>query len=181
MEVSDDVGARLAKLRSECDAIKDVTMLENELLLSWANAIEVELEHLLKESTRIQSSLRIFRECELEPLGDELSLLKEYRTAIEQRSIYLDLWLKGETTAPALEVLLYFVVPISHLETLAGDLEQEYRTSQLPRLGPRAAQWWYTKQVLKTIQCYTAWACKHTSVAITVAKLLRRIVHWIGL
>jgi len=125
------------------------------------------------------SSVQTWIECEVKPLQTRGEIIVERLATIIQRGRYLELWVNGETTAPALEVLLYFVVPISHLEGLLGDLEEEYRTVQIPNFGPKAAQWWYAKHVLRTAGCYLMRACKTASVVAGAVDSTRRILHWL--
>ena len=49
------------------------------------------------------------------------------------------------------ERLLYFLLPRSDREVIAGDLEEDFRTNILPKFGPRFARWWYRWQVARTI------------------------------
>jgi hypothetical protein len=181
-EVLSDLSARGAKLQSEWNAAGGVALPQRiEQFRCQRTTLKDDLAKYIARRAEVHAAAIVFNECEVQPLSDELGLLQESSIDIIQRTTYMNLWLEGETTAPVLELLLYFVVPISHLEPLAGDLEQEYRTIQIPRLGPRAAQWWYTKHVLKTINCYAVRACKRASVVVTAVDLLRRISHWLGL
>jgi hypothetical protein len=151
-----------------------------EQLACRAAAIRHGLSEYQEERALLVASLSTYYECEVLPLQAEVDWLREWRSSLLQRLRFLQLWINGQTTAPALEVLLYFVVPVSHLEALLGDLQEEYQTIQVPRSGPRAAQWWYTKHVLKTIVCYATWALKRASIVISGARTLYRIVHWLG-
>ena len=173
-----ELRARLQTLNSDVAATGGVALpQQKELLSTRAATLKAEVAAAARHQADVLSAAAIFQACELDPLGQQAHRLTEDHTAIIQRLQYLSLWANGETTAPVLEVLIYFFVPISHLEPIAGDLEEEYRTIQIPRLGPRAAQWWYTKHVLKTIARYAAWACKRASIVITAVGLLRRIAH----
>lgn len=49
------------------------------------------------------------------------------------------------------EKLLYIILPKSAREHLPGDLEEEYRTTILPKFGLRYAKIWYWKQVVGSI------------------------------
>jgi len=177
-----ELRAQLNALSSDIAATGGVALPQyREVLCCRAATLQTAVAAATKHRADVLADAAIFQVCELKPCAEQADWLMEYVAAIKQRSHYLRLWAHGETTAPVLEVLLYFFVPISHLEPLAGDLEEEYRTIQIPRLGPRAAQWWYTRHVLKTIARYGAWACKRASVVVTAVGLLRRIAHWLRL
>ena len=47
----------------------------------------------------------------------------------------------------SLERLLLFLLPPRDRETISGDLLEEYREEQLPRLGPARANLWYLRQL----------------------------------
>ena len=49
------------------------------------------------------------------------------------------------------EKLLYIILPKSAREHLPGDLEEEYRTTILPKFGSRYAKIWYWKQAVGSI------------------------------
>lgn len=67
---------------------------------------------------------------------------------------------------PAESVLLW-ILPKDQRNALIGDLEEEYRTLIVPKLGERAAQWWYWKQAI-------------FSVAPTIGGWLRKISIYSG-
>ncbi len=60
---------------------------------------------------------------------------------------------REQNTAPPLAgcYLLDLLLPRRHRESLIGDIEQDYRTSILPRYGRTAASIWFWKQVITEI------------------------------
>jgi hypothetical protein len=173
-----DLSERVMRLKSDHDAIAGVVSEHRELLRTRAAALQHDIALFGVQRADFAVRADTIAECELQPLADTAQRYFERGAAAIQRLTYLKLWLTGETTAPPLELLLYFLVPIAHLEPLVGDLEEEYRTIQLPRFGPRAAQWWYTKHVIRTIACYAIWASKRAGAVAAAVDLFRRISHW---
>ncbi len=61
---------------------------------------------------------------------------------------------QAEQNSPpaAARYLLRLFLRRDEREFILGDLEEEYRTDVLPRLGPRAARRWYWSQVLRSLR-----------------------------
>jgi hypothetical protein len=57
---------------------------------------------------------------------------------------------------PDAEFLLYVVLPKDH-ESLIGDIEEQYRSAVVPRLGPSAARRWFWWQVLHSVPIVLSW------------------------
>jgi hypothetical protein len=138
-----------------------------------------ELESLRKHREELQPLALVFLQCELDPLRTRVERTLDLLNGLQHRINYLKLWLTHQVTAPALEVLLYMCLPISHVESIAGDLEEEYRCVHVPTLGPQAARWWYTKQVLATVFHYFIRIVKHASLFASGMALLMRLWAWI--
>ena len=58
---------------------------------------------------------------------------------------------KEETSTNAAEYLLYLFLPREDCKALAGDLDEEYWTTILPKFGARRAVLWYWCQVVRSI------------------------------
>jgi hypothetical protein len=74
-----------------------------------------------------------------------------------------------------LETLLRWCLPVRDRETISGDLLEEYREVQLPRLGPMRANVWYMRQLISflivrsvgasTMKAFLTWMSLFTALA----------------
>lgn len=80
-----------------------------------------------------------------------------------------------ETPPPWLERILLWCVPAPDRETISGDLLEEYREEQAPRLGAMRANFWYLRQSISFLSVRSfggppmkaalTWTCVFTAVA----------------
>jgi len=178
----------LNKLLASCDSRLQLCHLQiceeapvEQINSSLAKTKELldEVAPLVKNNEACMERYTIFSQCEIEPHRREMAAHSQLMDDLLHRAQYLRLWSTGQTTAPALEVLLYMFVPAVHLQSLTGDLQEEYTIRQIAATGPKAAQWWYTKQVVSTLWCYLYRTIKRLSAIAGTMEALTRIWHYV--
>ncbi|MGJ5815096.1 hypothetical protein [Paludibaculum fermentans] len=65
----------------------------------------------------------------------------------------------------AAQALLWLCLPEQEWQTIPGDLEEEYLTTVLPRLGERGARWWYLRQAVHSAGPLLAMRCRQGALS----------------
>jgi hypothetical protein len=79
------------------------------------------------------------------------------------------------------ECILYIILPKPYTEYLPGDLEEEFRTVILPKLGHRGAELWYYAQVIRSILPLAARIIKIFIRTVTFGSIAAWVIRALGL